>query len=178
MKRVMIIGSGGAGKSTAAIALHKITGLPLIHLDHHYWNPGWTETPKEEWEKKIISLCEEEEWIMDGNYGGTMDYRLEAADTILFLYLPRLVCLQGALKRRILVRRVDEIPGCPEKLDFEFFKWIWNYNKTRVPGIMKKLEDLENKKIYIIRSRKQLRTLLAEIGENRKNHEINFLPVL
>ena len=99
---------------------------------------------------------------MDGNYSGTLDYRIAASDTIFFLHFPRLTCLWGVFKRRFLVKRIDDIPGCPERIDFGFFSWIWNYNKTRAPQIYEKLERLDNKKIYILKNRKQLQKVLKD----------------
>ncbi len=99
MKRVAIIGSGGAGKSTLAKRLGEVTGLPVIHLDQHFWNPHWTETPIPEWERRHETLLERERWVMDGNYGSTMNERLDAADTVIFLDMPRLFCVVRVLKR-------------------------------------------------------------------------------
>ena len=85
MQRVMIVGRPGAGKSTVAKELADITGLQVIHLDKHYWQPGWTPMPKGDWKQKVKALVEQELWIMDGNYGGTLELRVEKADTIIHL---------------------------------------------------------------------------------------------
>ena len=100
VKRIAIIGSGGAGKSVFARELGQRTGLPVIHLDRLYWRPGWTEPPKDEWRQVHDGLIAGESWIIDGNYGGTMEPRLGAADTVVFLDLPRLVCLWSVVRRR------------------------------------------------------------------------------
>lgn len=168
MKKILIIGSGGAGKSTAAKSLHKITRLPLIHLDRYYWKPDWVEPSKKEWEETVRYLCNTPEWIMDGNYGGTLDYRLTFADTILFLHFPRTICLLGVLKRQYLSKRIDVIPGCPERIDFSFINWIWNFNKRRAPTIIKKLEALDNKTVFILKNRKQLKKLLNEMDSGMR----------
>ena len=70
-----------------------IAGLPVIHLDHHYWSPGWVPTPDDEWVVRQRELLAGERWVVDGNYGGTLELRAELADTIVFLDLPRRVCL-------------------------------------------------------------------------------------
>jgi adenylate kinase family enzyme len=70
MRRVLVIGSGGAGKSTFSVALGKRLELPVIHLDAHFWRPGWVETPKPEWRERVAQLAARDAWVMDGNYGG------------------------------------------------------------------------------------------------------------
>ena len=89
MRRVLVIGSGGAGKSRFAVALGRRLGLPVIHLDAHFWHAGWVETPAAEWrERRWRSWSAGEAWVMDGNYGGTMAQRLATCDTVIFLDLP------------------------------------------------------------------------------------------
>lgn len=142
MKRVLVIGSGGAGKSVLARRLHELTGLELIHLDRLYWKPGWVETPKDEWRETVAELLEGDGWIIDGNYGSTLEMRLAACDTVVYLCPPRLVCLGRALKRYYRHRgrtRPDMGPECPEKIDLEFLRWIWNFSRRDAPRIEKRL---------------------------------------
>lgn len=145
MRRVLVIGPGGAGKSTFAVRLAGITQLPLIHLDALYWKSGWVEPPKEEWARTVERLLRGPAWVMDGNYGGTLEMRLAAADTVIFLDLPRLVCLSRVVRRRVRFRgrsRPDMTPGCPERLTWEFVRWIWSYPEERRPKILQRLETL------------------------------------
>ena len=102
MERVAIVGSGGAGKSTWSRALAEKTGLPLTHLDHQFWRPGWVEVPRDEWRAYQEELVKEPRWILDGNYGGTMDIRLPAADTVFIFGIHRARCLASAIKRCLL----------------------------------------------------------------------------
>jgi len=99
MKKVIVIGSGGAGKSTFSRRLGEATGLPVIHLDAHFWRPNWEPTPKDEWKAKVGELLKGDEWIMDGNFGGTRELRMQAADTIIMLDFPRRVCMYRVVKR-------------------------------------------------------------------------------
>src|SRR2546430_13840192 len=88
MKRVLVIGSGGTGKTTVARRLAQRTGLPLIHLDLLYWRPGWQPTPGEEWHETVRRLVVGERWIMDGNYGGALALPVVASETVVFLPPP------------------------------------------------------------------------------------------
>jgi hypothetical protein len=101
MQRIAVVGSGGAGKSTFAAELGTCIGIPVIHLDRHYWKPGWVETPKEEWQELQRVLLAGENWIVDGNYGGTFDVRFSRADTLIVLSLPPWRCVLRALRRTL-----------------------------------------------------------------------------
>ena len=112
MQRIAIIGSAGTGKSTLARRLGELTGLSVVHLDALYWHPGWLATPDEEWDAIVREIVSRESWITDGNYGRTMEPRLERADTVLFLDFPRVVCLWRVFKRWLRYRgRIQAGPG-------------------------------------------------------------------
>ncbi|QRN96837.1 DNA topology modulation protein [Archangium violaceum] len=166
MRRVLVIGSGGAGKSTFATRLAQLTGLPLVHLDALYWKPGWVETPKEEWSRTMGQLIAEERWVMDGNYGGTLEQRLAACDTVVFLDLPRTVCLWRVIMRRVRFHRrarPDMSEGCPERLTWEFVRWIWTYPAERRPRILQRLSKLEaGQRVFVLRSSSEVEKFLRE----------------
>lgn len=123
-----MVGPGGAGKSTFARALGERAGLPVVHLDEHYWQPGWVEPTRDDWRTTQEALLGGHRWIADGNYGGTFDSRFERADTVVVLQPPRLVCVRGALGRQIRNHGRDvQAAGCPEHLDLAFLRWIWRY---------------------------------------------------
>lgn len=156
MERVAIIGPGGAGKSTLARQLGAITGVPVIHLDREHWKPGRVETPAAEWEERVRELAAAERWIIDGNYGGTLDVLLDRADTVVFLDFGRFRCLRGAIARRLRYRnrsRPDMADGCAERLDGAFLKWIWTYRKTRHPGVLRLLGEavVRGKRVVMLR---------------------------
>lgn len=153
MKKVAVIGCGGAGKSTFSRKLAEALNVPVHHLDKLNWKPGWIPTPEDEWDDLMKNLVSQEEWIIDGNYGRTMDVRLESADTIIFFDMPTHLCIYRIIKRRIMHKgksRPDMNEGCPEKLDMDFVKWVWGYNKNQRPKIMNKLNKLSNRKNIII----------------------------
>jgi len=128
VERVAIVGSGGAGKTTFAAELGRRTGLPVTHLDHHFWKPDWTEMPRAEWRALQFEMVAEPRWILDGNYGGTMDIRLPVADTLFIFGVHRVRCLASVLRRTITnYGRSVQAEGCPERFDAAFLKYIWTY---------------------------------------------------
>jgi adenylate kinase family enzyme len=167
MKKVLVIGSSGAGKSTFARRLGKITGIEVIHLDKLHWKPNWIEPPKEEWRVIVENAVKSDSWILDGNFSSTMKIRVAACDTIVFLEMPRIVCIWRVLKRIVVYRkgsRPDMAEGCNEKFDWEFIKWIWNYPKQSKPKIESILEQYRNEKtIVYLKSNREIESFLCKI---------------
>jgi adenylate kinase family enzyme len=167
VNRVLVIGAGGAGKSTFAAQLAQRTGLPLIHLDREYWREGWIETPKDEWTAKIDALVAQERWIIDGNFGGTMERRLAACDTVVFLDLSRWLCLWRVLLRRWRHRgesRPDMTPGCEERIDADFLWWIFAYPERSKPRVMRRLAALRaDQRVVVLRSRREVEGFLGSM---------------
>ena len=165
MRRIAIIGCGGAGKSTLARKMGEKLGLKVHHLDRLYWRSDWKESALNEWKPLHDNLCTESEWILDGNYSSTMDVRLKACDTVIFLDFPRLLCLYRVVKRFFKYRgtsRPDMTLGCPERVTKEFLHYIWMYPKARRPGILKKLENIKaEKNVYILTSTQEISDFLA-----------------
>ncbi|CEG26045.1 DNA topology modulation protein [Bacillus sp. B-jedd] len=165
MKRIMIIGCGGAGKSTLAQQLGKKLGIKVYHLDSLFWKPGWVSTEREEFIQMQKEMMAEDEWIIDGNYGGTMDLRLEQADTIIFLHYSTIRCLYGIVKRRLQYHgktRPDMGEECPERLDWEFVKWVAGYNRKKAPLVLEKLRKFCDKEILIFPHPSSVKTFLSE----------------
>ncbi len=166
MKKIIVIGSGGAGKSTFSRRLGEKLGIPVIHLDQLYWRPNWEKTPKAEWEATVAELLKGESWIMDGNFGGTREMRMHAADTIIFLDIPRRVCLYRAIKRAIKYRgrnRPDMAEGCNEKFDLEFLLWVWNYKNRSRKNLMEELRSFQEKKIFVFNTSLAPEQLLSQM---------------
>ena len=160
MKRILVIGSGGAGKSTFSRRLHELTGIELFHLDKLHWKPNWVEPTKDDWKKTMEDLLKNDSWIMDGNYSGTMKMRIAACDTVIFLDMPRTVCVYRILKRVAQSygkNRPDMAAGCNEQFDWTFIKWVWNYPARTKPKIEALLKSAENGKTIIsLKSKKEI----------------------
>lgn len=153
MQRIMVIGCCGAGKSTLSKKLHEILKLELIHLDRHYWKPNWVETPRSEWEPIVRELAAKDSWIIDGNYGSTMDIRLARADTVIYMDFNTPTCLYRVCSRAIKnygKTRSDMTEGCPERIDFKFLHYVATYNMLRRKSQMAKINKLSDEKIIII----------------------------
>ena len=166
MRRVLVIGSGGSGKTTFARALADKTKLPLIHLDALYWSAGWKPTPNEEWDRIVKGLIARDAWVMDGNYGRTLATRLAACDSVIFLDVSRYVCLWRVFRRWIAYRgrsRPDLAEGCPESLTWEFIWWIWTYPRRRRPDILRRLAELPaSTQVVILSSQGAVRRYLLQ----------------
>ncbi len=153
MKRVMIIGCPGSGKSTFARALAQKSGLPLYHLDMMYWNPDRTTKPKEGFRAELRRTVSLPEWIIDGNYGSTLELRMEACDTVIFLDYPFEVCLSGIADRRGKPR--TDIPWIETETDEEFIEFIKNYNRDSRPRVLELFEKYPDKNIVVFKSRNE-----------------------
>lgn len=167
MKKIILIGSGGAGKSTLAHKLGKLMNIDVYHLDSMFWKKGWVPISREELIQQQKQIFAKDSWIIDGNYSSTLELRLEAADTIIFLNLPRVQCVYRVIKRRIQYHnrtRPDMGEDCKEKLDMEFLKWVWMFPKSKKPNILSKLRELANdKQVIILNSSAEVNKFLNQI---------------
>lgn len=143
MRRVLVIGIPGAGKSTFARALARQTDLPLIHLDKEFWQPGWNVTLRAEWRAKVADFVMRDAWIMDGNYSSSLDLRLPRADSVFWFDYPTLVCVWRVVRRVYAgygTARPDLAEGCPERLDLPFLRYVWTFNSRGRTRIMAALD--------------------------------------
>jgi adenylate kinase family enzyme len=169
VRRIAIIGTGGAGKTTLARELGRRLGLPVVHLDRVFWRPGWTEPPPEEWQRAHRAALTGEAWIADGNYGSTMAERIALADTVIVLDPPPLVCVGRVASRQLrwLGRARDDLPpGCVEHLrpreTLAFWHYIWRYRRDKLPGVLARIESAgPGKRVVILRTRTDVARLLA-----------------
>ena len=155
MNRTIVIGCPGSGKSTFARALHRATGLPLFHLDMMNWNADHTEVPDELFQQRLQEAISGERWIIDGNYGSTIEMRLRACDTVFFLDYPTEVCIGGIQSRRGADR--PDIPWEDDDgtQDETFMQFIRDYNAVSRPKVLAVLQKYPDKDIHIFHSRSE-----------------------
>ena len=171
MQRVLVIGCSGVGKSTLSHQLADAWQLPLIHLDQGYWEAGWIESDKKIWRAKVAQHVLAERWIMDGNYGGTMDLRMAKADLVVWLDYSRWICLWRVIKRTLKYHgktRPDMTDGCPERFDWPFLVYIYDFAKKHRPRILNNLKEPSSAIILQFKSPRQLNRWQGE-GYKLKN---------
>lgn len=175
MRKIMVVGvSAGVGKSTFAARLGEILDLPVHHLDAYHWKPGWQEADKEEFKAAQQTIVKGENWIIEGNYSSTFDIRMAQADTFIYLELPLLVCLYRVLKRwlaNIGKTRPDMGEGCPEKMEWEFLKFIvTTYAERKVKMRIRMRSFLEmhaDNKAVLLSGKKEIAGFLETVGKGR-----------
>lgn len=157
MKRVLVIGNAGAGKTTFAKRLSQETGLPLVSLDHLFWKPNWEQRGQEEFDRLLQAELDKAEWIIDGNYARTLQHRIQYADTVLFLDYNRWICTWRVIKRYLFTKE-DQAEGCKQKIDWQFFKYVfWDYSKNnRLQTVTIKHGNSKSVEWIIFRSPKEL----------------------
>ena len=165
MKKIIVIGSPGAGKSIFSEKLEKMTNIKLYHIDMLYHKENGTHISKEELEEELKEIFKKDSWIIDGNYQKTIEMRLKECDTVFLLDIPIDVCLEGA-KSRVGKKR-DDLPWVEENMDEEFEKSILNFSKDKLPKIYEMLDRYKNSlDIYIFKSRNEADNYIKNGGKN------------
>ena len=151
MKKIIVIGCPGSGKSTFSRKLSQKTNIPLYHLDMMYWNEDKTTVEKHIFLERLCNVLQKNEWIIDGNYISTMEQRMLACDTVIFLDYPLETCLDGVKSRRGKAR--SDMPWIETEEDLEFIEFIKNFAKEQRTIIINLLEKYSDKHIIIFNSR-------------------------
>lgn len=153
MKKIIVIGCPGSGKSTFSRALHNKTDIPLYHLDMMFWNADKTTVEKGVFRERLSEVLEKDEWIIDGNYASTMELRLSACDTVIFLDYPTDVCLSGIRERKGKAR--SDMPWVETEDDAEFNEYVKNFTEQHRPQVLELLEKNSDKKVVVFKSREE-----------------------
>ncbi len=173
MKKIIVIGCPGSGKTTFSLKLSKYLNLPLYHLDTIWHKPDKTHIPRDEFDERIKDIFATDEWIIDGNYNRTIEMRLEQCDTVFLFDLPTEVCLQGAIDR---VGKVHcDLPWIETEPDAEFLESISNFPKEVLPGIYNLLDKYkQGKEIVIFKTRDEADEYIRKAGlPKRKPNRLN-----
>ena len=166
MERIMIIGCGGAGKSTLARQLGEKLDLPVVHLDKLFWKPNWVQVSQVEFDALHQAELAKERWIIDGNFNRTIDQRIERCDTVIYMDFSRFACLWGVVKRVLTTYgtvRPDMGEGCPERIDFEFLKWVWNFNKNKRERYYRLLNETTHAETIVLKNRRMVKRFLNSL---------------
>jgi adenylate kinase family enzyme len=167
MKKVLVIGCPGAGKSVFSRRLSRITGIPVCHMDVLYHNPDATHVENDEMDRRISKAMEPESWILDGNYARTISWRLKEADTVYYLDLPVEVCLQSIQDRIGLPR--DDLPWQEDSLDPEFYEYVKQFPQNQKLKVDAALEQCDNREIIRFTSREEVNEYLDRLENDYRN---------
>ena len=168
MKKILVIGPGGAGKSYFSKELSKVTGLPLFHLDNIFWRKDRAHITREEFDSKLLEILNKDKWIIDGDYSRTYELRIQYCDTVYFLDFSLEDCLKGVESRLGKVR--EDIPFIDEEFDPEFKEWIINWFKDKRPWVIHLEEKFKEKNFIVLKNRNEVNEYLNKI----KNKEISL----
>ena len=167
MKRIAVIGAGGAGKTRLARTLGHLLDLPVIHLDAHYYGPGWRPLPPADWAARQRQLFSGKRWVADGNYASTLALRLQRADTIVFLDLPPLLCAWQVLRRWALGRRrpAPDLPaGLHPKVDRQFLAYVLGFRRRQRPALLAELARWSHgRTVVILQSRRAVKQFINQL---------------
>lgn len=167
-KRIMIFGRPGGGKSTFALKLHRLSKIPLHHLDRHFYEANWIERDYQEFLKAQQSIVDSPSWIIDGNSTKSLEMRYSKADLVLYFNFPRLVCYW-----RILRRLFDKDPniedrayGCKETIRISLLRYMWTFEGRVARQLVELRKKYPRVEFVEIRSYESLRKLTERLSQN------------
>jgi adenylate kinase family enzyme len=160
MKKIIVIGCPGSGKSTFSKKLNSITRIPLFHLDMMFWNDDKTTVERSVFIHRLSEAMKQSEWIIDGNYASTLEIRLKECDTVIFLDYPLNTCLEGIRERR--GKKRSDIPWIETEEDSEFIEFIEKFAEESRPQIIEALNKNTKKNVIILKTRKDADDFLSK----------------
>jgi len=169
--RVLVIGCSGSGKSRLSQRLASTLDLRYISMDRDvFWLPGWKLRPRPEIVERLQDYIAQPHWIMDGTSPGTLPLRLPRSQLVIWIRPSRFVSLFGVLSRWLRYygrSRPEMAEGCPERIDWQFLAYIWNFERTECPEIEEKLAAYGPElPVLLLKSRAEANRLLAIIGQD------------
>jgi adenylate kinase family enzyme len=179
MQRVLVMGSSGSGKSTFARRLSEMTGIPFVSLDALFWKPGWVASDNAAFGRRVAEVVRQPRWVMDGNYisSGAGELRRQLSDTVIWFDLPRRSCMFGIMKRIAGSHgqvRPEMAEGCPEKFDFEFFRYVWTYRRQQRPKLLDYFQGLRPDQSFVcFTDRTQANDYLTAIARKQNRASIH-----
>lgn len=163
MKKIIVIGCSGSGKSTFSKVLHNITNIPLYHLDMMYWNTDRTTVEQSVFLNRLSNILNKSQWLIDGNYQSTLELRIQVCDTVIFLDYPVDVCLKGITERRGKPRSDMPWIESESEEDTQFIEFVKNYNSHSRPQVISLISKYSDKNIYIFKQRKEADEFLHKL---------------
>ena len=161
MKKVIVIGCPGSGKSTFSKKLHQKINLPLFHLDQIYWNADKTIVESVLFRERLLNILQKPEWIIDGNYSSTMEWRWQVCDTVIFLDYPVDVCLKGVRERK--GKKRSDLPWVETEDDEVFLEYIKQFSVKNRPQIMALIAQYTDKEVYVFKKRSEAERFLNQL---------------
>ena len=166
--RILVLGCSGSGKSTLSRALGQALDVPVFHIDQLFWKENWVESSDEDLAATLTEIAAMEHWIIDGNYSRFLSHRIDRAEEIIYIQLPRWQNLWRVTKRYWKYRgrtRPDMTESCNEKLELEFLIWIWNFSKRSHHKMITAIRE-SNKPATILHSQKEINIFLQDRTSN------------
>lgn len=173
MKKIIVIGCPGSGKTTFSVALHQKTGIPLFHLDTIWHRPDRTHISREDFDERLSQILALDAWLIDGNYSRTLERRLAACDTVFFLDYPLNICLEGIRER--LGKPRSDMPWIEIEEDAEFIEYVKAFSTEQRPGILTLLKQYSDKEIHVFQSREQAEAFLSGEKINKSEFDGDFI---
>ncbi len=163
----MIVGQPGSGKSTLARRIGDLTGLPVVHIDQIHWTPGWVERTRDEKTRLCREAHAREAWVFEGGHSQTWPERLDRCDTLIWLDFPFHVRMARVLRRSLRHRgrtRPDMPEGCPERISWSFYRWIWDTRRSgrlQIEGLVSAAPS--DKAVLVFRRVAQVKAFLRDL---------------